>query len=214
MNKRLIYILLFLPFINNAQVVSDAKLWTGISISKKVKDFEFSFAQELRFDENAAHLGKVFSEVGAEYKLTKGFYAGLNYRFNRNNNYANETFELLHRIDFGLSYKKKINKFRVSLRTKFQTKSASVNENNPTVLRNKLAVKYKLNKKILPFIAYEFYYQLNNENVINRARFVLGSTLKITSESAIKLFYMFENKFNVKNLKHNHVYGLSYSIDL
>ena len=40
------------PFIINAQVVSDAKLWAGLSITKKVNDFEFSFSEEVRMDEN------------------------------------------------------------------------------------------------------------------------------------------------------------------
>ena len=214
MNKKLIFILLITPFFANAQVVSDAKLWTGISISKKVNDFEFSFSEELRFDENISHVDKVFSEIGAQYKIIKGLYVGLNYRFNRDNDYANESYDLLHRIDLGLAYKKKINKFRLGFRTKFQTKSATENENNPTVSRNKLSIKYKLNKKIMPFVAYEFYYQFNDQNIINRTRTALGSTYKLNDNSAIKLFYIFENRFNVKNLKRNHIYGISYSIEL
>ena len=38
MSKRLFFILLLAPFFTNAQIVSDAKLWTGISISKKVNE--------------------------------------------------------------------------------------------------------------------------------------------------------------------------------
>jgi hypothetical protein len=214
MSKRFFIIFLSLPLYVNAQVVSDAKLWTGISISKKINDFELSLSKELRFDENINHIDKSFLEIGAKYKLRKGLYAGLNYRFNRDNDYSTENYDLIHRIDLGFSYKKKINKFRFGFRTKIQLKGASQNENNPFVSRNKFSVKYKLNKKIAPYVAYEFYYQFNNENVINRTRIALGSSYKISDKSAIKLFYMFENRFNVKNLKHNHVYGLSYSIEL
>lgn len=214
MSKKLLIILLITPLFTNAQVVSDAKLWTGISISKKVNDFEFSFSEELRFDENFSHVDKVFSEIGAGYKINKSFSVALNYRFNRDNDYSNENYDLLHRIDFGATYKKKLNDFRFSFRTKIQIKSASLNENNPTVSRNKFSVKYKLNKKITPFVSYEFYYQFNNENIINRTRTSFGSSFELNDKSSIKLFYMFENRFNVNNLKKNHVYGISYSFDL
>ena len=91
---------------------------------------------------------------------------------------------------------------------------AMPDENNPLVIRNKISLKYKVNKKISPYTAYEFYYQINNENSINRTRISLGSSFKTTDNTALKVFYMFENRFNVKNLKHNHVYGISYSIEL
>ena len=205
MNKKLILILFILPLITKAQVVSDAKLWAGVTVSKKINNPEISFSEELRLDENISHVDKFFSELGAEYKVIKGLSVGLNYRYSRNNDYETRNYNMLHRIDFGLTYKHKINNFRLSFRTKIQTKSALPNENNPTYSRNKFAVKYKLENNLTPFIAYEFYYQFNDEQVINRARFSLGSSYKINDINAIKIFYMFENKFNVKNLKHNHV---------
>jgi len=42
---------------------------------KKVNDFEFSLAKDLRFDEKMTHLNEVFSEVGVQYKMVKGIYA-------------------------------------------------------------------------------------------------------------------------------------------
>jgi len=214
MNKQFLFILFLLPLFTNAQVVSDAKLWTGISVSKKINDFEFSFSEELRFDENINHIDKVFSEIGAQYKITKHFFVGINYRFNRDNDYETPNYNIRHRIDLAIGYKHKINNFRLSFRTKIQTKNALSEENSPTFSRNKFAVKYKMDNDFTPFISFEFYYQFNNENIINRNRLALGSSYKINKNNAIKLFYMFENKFNVKNLKRNHVYGLSYSIEL
>ena len=65
MNKVLVAILILSPFFTKAQVVSDAKLWTGVSISKKINDFKILFSEELRFDENTSHIDKVFSELGS-----------------------------------------------------------------------------------------------------------------------------------------------------
>jgi len=212
--RKLFIILFLLPIISNAQVVSDAKFWAGITINKKIDNFNFSFSEELRLDENISHIDKVFSELGVEYKIIKGLYAGVNYRYCRDNEYETRNYNMKHRIDFGITYKHKINNFRLSFRTKVQTKSALPYESNPTFSRNKFALKYKLENNLTPFISYEFYYQFNNESVINRTRFSLGSSYKINKNNAIKVFYMFENRFNTTNLKHNHVYGVSYSINL
>lgn len=213
MNRYLIIILLLLPFLGKSQVVSDAKLWTAISINKKVNDFEFSFSQENRFDENFSHVDKVFTELGAEYEITKSFSGSFGYRFARENDYEARSYDLSSRFDFGLEYKVKYEQFRFGYKVKYQTKTASPTENNPTYLRNKLTVQYKL-EKITPFISYEFFYQFNDEKVINRIRTSLGGKYSINDNHAIKLYYILENRFNTKRLQRNHIWGIGYSIDI
>ena len=214
MSKLFLFILITIPFLGQAQVVSDAKLWTEISISKKVNDFEFSFSEAVRFDENMFHIDKVFSEFGAAYKIVKGVYAGANYRFSKDNDYTSKNYNIRHRFDLALMLKHKYENFRFSFRTKYQVKNATPEENSPTFSRNKFAVKYKLENDFTPYISYEFYYQFNEQKVINRTRIALGSSYKINKQSALKFFYLFENRFNVKSLKHNHIYGVSYSFKL
>ncbi len=214
MNKRIIIILLLIPFFVNGQVVSDARLWTGATVTKKIKKLELSFSEEIRFDENISHIDKIFTEIGGEYKLMKGLYGAINYRFSKDNDYENRGYDIQHRIDIGLTYKRKLDKFRFSLRSKYQTASAPPYENNPTYLRNKLVVQYDLDKPYTPFVYYEFFYQFNDEKVINRTRLSLGGKYKLNKKSSLKMFYIYENKFNIKNLKHNHIWGVSYSFDL
>ena len=212
--KKIIFILLLTPFFTNAQIVSDAKQWTSISVSKKINKFEFTLGEEFRFDENISHLDKFFTEIGANYKIVKGFYVGLNYRYNRENDYETTNYNMNHRIDFSLAYKVKLDKFKLSFRTKVQIKNDLPYENNPTFSRNKLAINYKLNNSITPFASYEFYYQFNDENIINRSRISMGSKYAINETNTIKIFYLFENRFNTKNLRYNHIFGISYSIKL
>ena len=214
MNKSLLLILILLPFITKSQIVNDAKLWLGISVNKKINDFEFSLGEEIRFDENFGHIDKIFTEFGVEYKIKKGLFVSLNYRFDRDNDYESSNYDLNNRLDFGASYKHKFDKFDFIVKTKFQTKSSSPEENNSSYWRNKITFNYKLDNPFTPFASYEFFYQFNNENVINRNRLSIGSKYEINNSNSIKIFYTFENRFNVKNLAHNHLWRVSYSLDL
>lgn len=213
MNKLFIILLILTPLLTSAQVVSDAKLWTAISINTKVEKFEFSFSEELRLNENFSHTDKFFTELGVSYEFIKDFDASFNYRFSRENDYETGNYDLNNRIDLGLSYKHKINNFRISNRLKYQTATASSTENNPTYLRNKFTTSYKI-KDITPYISYEFFYQFNDERVVNRTRLSFGGKYKINKNNSIKLFYTYENRFNDRQLKHNHIYGINYSIDI
>ena len=214
MNKKIIILLFLLPFLAGAQIVSDAQQWTNFSVNKKVNDFEFSLGEEIRFDENISHIDKLFTELSVEYKITKGFYVGSTYRFSRENDYETRNYDMTHRIDLGLKYKFEVDKFKFGIKTKIQLKKDLPYENNPTFSRTEFAASYNFNDKLAPFISYEFYYQFNDQHVINKTRLSLGGKYAINDKNAIQVYYLFENKFNVKNLQHNHIFGVSYSIDI
>ncbi|PWH86114.1 DUF2490 domain-containing protein [Brumimicrobium oceani] len=218
MSKYFLFLLLLvLSTIASAQITEDARLWTGISISKEFNDLEFTLGTEYRLDENFSHTDKVLGEIGAEYKLSKRFSAGANYRYARDNDYEEYSYELSHRFDIGVEYDIKFWEFKFKNRVKYQIQTAPIEENNPTYIRNKTTLEYKIeNKKkdIKPFISYEFHYQLNDQMTINRSRFSAGSKFDLNKRNSIKLFYIYEYKFNRKNLQVGHIYGVSYSIDL
>ena len=214
MNKVYLYIcLLLVPLTTSSQVVNDAKLWSSVTLNKKIEDFKLSYSQEFRLDENFSHVDKFFSEVGLDYKIVKNFSTSFGYRFARENDYENFNYEINHRFDFGLEYQYEIEDWQIEYRIKYQTKTASPTENNPSYLRNKFTLDYKKDD-FSPYISYELFYQFNEERVLNRSRISLGAKLDITKKSAIKCFYTFENRFNTNNLEHNHIYGIGYSIDL
>lgn len=219
MNKKLfVLVLVFTVNYSFSQVTSDAKLWTGISVIKKINNFELSFNEELRLHENFSTINKVFSEFGIAYKINNFLAISGNYRFNRKNNYELGGFYTNQRFNVDVSYKHKFNKFKFSYRTRLQHK-IDYNKKTPynltkTYSRNKFSIKYKLSNVVVPFLSYEFFYQFNNQNIINRNRIALGSSLKINDTNSLKLFYMFEDKFNVKKLRYNHIWGINYVINI
>ena len=213
--KKIILFLVFLPFFTDAQVVSDDRQWTNVSVNKKINDFEFSLGEELRLDENLSHIDKIFTEIGVDYKIIKGLSVGIGYRYNRDNDYETRNYDINHRFDLGLTYKQDfLDKWKSYIKIKYQYKKDLPVENNPVYLRNKLGISYDINESFSPYIFYEFYYQFNDEHIINRVKYSAGCKYAINENNALKIYYLFKNRFNQKNLKHNHIWGLSYSIDL
>lgn len=218
MSKFKLYIVLIIfPFFTNAQVVSDARLWTGISISKEFNNLEFTLGTEYRLDENFTHTDKILGEIEAEYDFTKRFSGSIGYRYSKDNDYEDNDFDLSHRLGIGLEYEFKLKEFKLKYRTKYQIESATSDENNSTYIRNKATLEYKIeNKKkdIKPYISYEMHYQFNDVHSFNRSRLSVGTKFDLNKRNSIKLFYIYEYKFNRKNLKFGHIYGVSYSLDL
>ena len=214
MNKFIFIILVLFPFFTEGQIISDAKLWTGFTASKKIEKFEFFASEEIRFDENFSHIDKAFIEIGGDYEIIKGLTAGLTYRFSRDNNYSDRTYDIKHRFDIGIRYGNKIKNVKWAIRTKIQTKPAESNKRNPTYSRTKFNFKYDLDKDFEPYVYYEFYYQFNDQQIINRNRTSVGVKYDINKKNAVKAFYIYENKFNTEDLEHNHIWGVSYSLDL
>ncbi|MCB0401232.1 MAG: porin, partial [Flavobacteriales bacterium] len=188
--------------------------WLSFAVSEKMEKFKFSASEELRLDENFSHINKVFTELGADYEIVKGLSAGFSYRFSRDNDYPERAYDIRHRIDLGIEYQHEINDLELSIKNKFQTKTGNSDDNNPTYNRTKLGAEYKFSDLVKPFVTYEFFYQMNDERIINRTRTSIGNKLKLSGNSDLKIFYIFENRFNTKNLAHNHIWGVSYSLDL
>jgi len=220
MNKKiiLIFIVFFISHRGISQVISDAKLWAGASVSKKINDFEFSFTEELRLNENFSYIDKSFSEISTDYKIAQYLVLSASYRFSQENDYELGGFLSSHRFNLDATYKYKKNPFKFSFRTRIQniakySKNTDYNINK-TYSRNKISIEYKINKKFEPFLSYEFFYQFNIENIINRNRTSSGIAYSINNKNSIKAYYIFENRFNVIHLEHNHIWGISYNFEI
>jgi outer membrane receptor protein involved in Fe transport len=212
MNKFIVIFLLLITQFSYSQVVSDAKLRTGISVSKKINDFKFAINEEYRRTENLTLTDKMLTELEASYEFIKNVTAGFTYRFNQERNHELGGFDFNHRINFDLGYEHKINYFELSFRTRYQV-GKEMNSSDK-LNRNKVAIKYKLNKDFDPYLSYELFYQFNDVRAFNRTRFELGTRFKINKKNSLKFGYLYENKFNRKNLEHNHIYFINYSIEI
>lgn len=212
MSRILTIFLLLFSQLSFSQVISDAKFWTGISVSKKIDDFKFAISEEYRRSENFSQTDKIFTELDASYQFFKDFTAGITYRFNQDRNIEQGGFDFNHRFNFDLGYEYKISDIELSLRTRYQVGKDTYESSK--LNRNKLAIKYKFNEKLDPYLSYELFYQFNDVRAFNRYRIELGTKFELNKKSSLKFGYLYENKFNRKNLEHNHIYFVNYSIEI
>jgi hypothetical protein len=206
--------------------VNDAQLWTGAGISVDITDdFVLSYEMQTRFYKNVTALDNYYNEIGAEYKLFKGFTTGIDYRYSKKNKEG--YFETIHRFCLNAAYSYKLDDLglRLKFRARYQVpfnRVGVVNENiypdTKNTLRFKLTVNYTpLNFKMLqPFTSFEIYKGIkpvNAYNSIDSYRFTIGATLDLPKRHSIDLYYMLEKEYRAVQYN-NHIWGIQYNYEL
>jgi len=153
-------LLLFMSKTVSAQVNKDAGLWTDYNLTLKYKKkWEFSFAPEIRFNNNVSQLSRVMADVGVEYKPIKVFFAGISYR--TSTRVEDDWQDTRERIQFGLGVKHEWRSFTFTLQPRYQASLQQVSSDGDadfeTTLRNKLTVKYNIKKKLSASASFELF---------------------------------------------------------
>lgn len=187
---------------------SDGQLWTEINLSKKINDVKFSFAQNLRLNNNLASLDKYFSEVGLEYDF-KIFDFGIDYRYSQNylpevnGTYAN------HRICLNLSFNEKFNNIKFSNRLRYQQKFDFL-KSNSSYIRNKIKAQIKSNENFEPFGSFEVFYRLNEVQNFNKFRISFGNDFILNKNNELSVYYIYDHEFYT-GFESNHIIGFGYA---
>ncbi len=218
-NILLLLVLLFITIGFTQAQINDFELWTGVKLSKKINDkLSISFEEEFRFNENATSIKKFHSDIGVSYKLHSKIKLGVYYRFIQKQK-INHNYSSRHRYYINLTISENIQRLKISIRNRFQTKYTDLYSDDMGMvpnnyLREKLAFEYNIRKNpVTPYISGEIYYQLNgiNSHQFNKYRITAGVKRKINNNSSIGLYYRQQNQFNVENPAHSYILGISYS---
>ena len=219
-----IFILIQLLFtiISNTDTLSaqnrDFQLWTGAAIeAEPFKNISLEIEEELRLKNNAGDIESYFTDIGLSVDIWKGFTIGGYYRFVMKN--EEERYSKIHRYHFDLSYGRKLGRFELSARTRYQIRYEDVytSENGhlpEKYSRNKLRVSYDIYRTSLePRLWFEIYYQLNNPegNCIDKIRIAPELRYTIKSSNEIKIFYMIEKEYRVSDPALIFVLGVGYA---
>ena len=198
--------------------VKDAGLWSSVNLEKKItQKLTAGLSEELRFNENITELGTAFTEIGVDYKFYKFVSLGISYRFIQKRR-VDDFYSTRHRYNIDLSLKYKIKKISVSLRERFQTQYADVNTSEDgkiaeRYLRNKLTLKYDLDKKYTPYISCELFYQLSNPegNEFDNIRYAAGFNYEFNKKMSVDLFYLINKEFHVNDPWTEYISGIGFN---
>ena len=210
-------------FAQDSTTVSDYESWVNASVEKSFlkKKLKLGLTQEFRFDDNSMRLDNFFTELEGSYSFYKGFSIGLAYRYIRNQKKSGDINE--QRINADLSYKHKLDRFRLGYRFRFQRRDQlgfKKSEGDHAILkyRIRLKVDYNIrNWKLDPYISMEAYIaqETNTINYIEsitetervsgfeKFRFTLGTQYKIAKFLEIGGFYRIEREFKSYQLFYN-----------
>ena len=198
-----------------AQKNSDLESWSSIGIQKELfnKSLTLSLSEELRLNNNSTALDFYFTELGLDYQFLSYWNIALGYRIIRENE-SDQPNSKHSRWQTDLSFKHKINRFKLSYRLRYQQKYSSSENYNPiTKIRFRVKTAYNIkNWKWDPYITTELFHvketiALENYvpsidqndisiNGFQKIRFTLGTSKKFKNIGKLNLFYRFENEFD------------------
>ena len=196
--------------IQSSYGLDDNQSWTSVGFEKKLPySFKLQFEQELRLDNQLSTFKQTFSEFSLSYSVFKGFKIELPFRYMT---YKDKTKQ---RVSFSGSYKYSFKPVSLKHRTKYQ-RTYEKGETPDELIRNKLSINYRLNKKIEPYVSGEFIQLLDATNYpLDETRFSFGLTYKLPKKNSIKIFFTLKNEDKTKkNPDEIGVFGLSYNFSL
>ena len=196
--------------IQSSYGLDDNQSWTSVGFEKKLPySFKLQFEQELRLEDQLSTFKQTFSEFSLSYSVFKGFKIEIPFRYMT---YKDKTKQ---RVSFSGSYKYSFKPVSLKHRTKYQ-RTYEKEEIPEELIRNKLSIMYKLNKKIEPYVSGEFIQLLNAQNYpLDETRFSFGLTYELPKKNSIKIFYTLKNEDKTKkNPDEIGVFGLSYNFSL
>lgn len=208
-----------------SQAVNDAGLWATWNVEKKInKRLEVFLTQEFRLKENYSQINLFYTDIGIGIKPFGFMKVAISYRTIQKAR-IDETYSFRHRITMDVVLKKKFGSIATSFRQRLQTQVGNVYSSETGKLpewfaRERLEIKYDLNKPIKPFAAVELRYQLKDPKNMqlngtwNRIRYTLGLDYKLNEKNAFSLYYLIQHGFNVAEPENIYITGIVYTLSL
>jgi predicted porin len=197
----------------------DAALWASITLEKKIsKEMDLYLSQKSRINNNISHYGLGYIALGASYELNKHVKVTGEYRFAKKSR-LDDSYDNRHRGSVALTLKQKMGSFTFLYRNLVLAQYKDIySRENGTVPswyeRNKLTVKYELNKRIDFYVSEELYlpfYQAKSKG-LDRSRTLAGAMYNLDKRSVIELYFGFQRELNAFGPTHrDYIYGVSYT---
>ncbi len=225
--KIFLYCFLFFVIAAHAQDTKDAGLWATFTIQKKInKKINFVIDQEFRLRENFQRINLFYTNIGIDYKATKWLKISPTYRTIQKKRFDG-TFSYRHRLMLDLTFKKKLQKFTLSERARYQIEVQDLYTSKKgklaeQFLRFKTDIKYSANDQITPYVSCELRYQIHSprgdgpvyDNGFHRIRNVAGLEYNINKDNSVNLYYLIQSEFNISDRESIYIIGIAYTLTL
>jgi len=214
-----LFLLFFLG--SRAQEVKDFGLWGTISYGGDINDdIDFSIEQEVRMEQNATTPGVIFTSLGVDYRFSRAFQVGLNYRFILNDRDGG-IYGHRHRVMLDLQYREMVRQWTFAYRVRGQSEVRTRNYANeygfsPTAdIRNTVKTVYQLNRRFELYASFDLRVLWSDPRTpdfrgIDRFRYRLGTDVLIAREQSIGIFLQHQREINISNPEVEFVIGLEY----
>jgi hypothetical protein len=208
-----------------SQAVNDAGLWATINVEKKLnKRLELFITEEYRRKENFTQPNLFYTDIGFSLKPAGFLKLSFSYRFIQKY-MEDETYSFRHRLMLDILLKKKFGKVTASFRERVQAEVRNVYTSANGKLpewysRNKVELKYDLDKPVTPYLSVEFRYQLNNprdmesDHTWHRVRYAGGVDYKMNDKHSFSVYYLLQRGFNVSAPQNLYILGVAYTLSL
>ncbi len=211
------------------------------------KKWEVGFGAEYRLNDELSATERLSVSVDAKYKVAKWLKAGVGYTYlhgrepksiSDGGKYLYNTYWYpRHRFTADLTGSFKLGRFKISLRERwmytyrpsFERNRMGIIEGDEdfgivshkdkdgkgeNVLRSRLQVQYDIRKsKFTPYASFESF----NAWAVQKVRYTIGTSYKLTKRDSVKLYYLFENKNQRSGgdpVQDSHIIGINYSHSL
>ena len=203
--------------------VRDLESWTSAKLKYKFsKKLDFGIEEQLRLKDDARTVDQYFTEITADYDITKHIGIGLGGRYIKQNDNVGKIqgYESHFRWNVDLAYKHKVERFALKYRIRYQNKdelqiSEAQGDTAKRTVRLKVSADYNIkNWKLDPEVAAEVFNRLNNSEGLYRMRFTVGTTYKFKKAGELGAFYRIEKELQGDYPKTTNIIGVQYQYTL
>ncbi len=197
----------------------DFQIWGNFEMESPITKRWMAHVQhQTRFTENATEYSYSYIDAGALYRISRNLRFTFNYIF-VDKKRTDDSYSYRNQFEGYFTYRKKFGKFVIfdRLLGDMQLKDFNSDQQGQRLrdfyLRNKIQVRYKLFKRIVPYVAEETYYKFDGlyyEKGFNRTRFFFGVLINITDLWLFETSYTLEYNHDAKIPTNN--YMLSFGV--
>lgn len=219
-NRTIVILVFAICGLNSSAVLGqqkDAGIWTSAGVEAKVaKKLTASVSQEFRFNENVTELGTYFTDAGLSYKVNKYLQVAANYRYTLKRK-VDDSYSPRHRFYVDVKIQKKFKPFNLQFRTRLQDQYADIGRASDGGIaefysRNKVSLKWDVNRPFEPYLSVELFSPLNYPrlNAFDNVRSAVGVEYELSGHHNFDFFYMIQKELQVSRPETDFIIGLGY----